>query len=66
MVEVLSTLKYYKYIAWYLSISTSTMVTFKRYSSTQEHYSSTSTNVLGTMPDMHIPYNKWIIRLYGN
>ena len=39
-----STLKYYKYIkyiAWYLSISTSTMVKFKRYlstsTSTQEH-----------------------------
>ena len=26
--------KYIKYIAWYLSISTSTMATFKRYSST--------------------------------
>ena len=35
--------KYIKYIAWYLSVSTSIMVKFKR-------YLSTSTNVLGPMP----------------
>ena len=55
--------KYIKYISWYLSISTSTMVKFKRYSSTSTQknmYSSTSTNVLGPMPAMlqSVQYSK--------